>query len=99
MALTDVFTILNKLHKNIKETRIYVENMTEIMCENSSLMYESKNVHVTCPYITNLQVFTLSLSENRVFSNLDIVKKAVVTGQCLYKISSYTSFPMHDFYR
>ena len=39
------------------------------------------------------------LKENRVYGNLDIVKKAVVTGQCLYKISSYTSFPMHEFYR
>ena len=27
------------------------------------------------------------------------MEKAVTNGQCLYKISSYTSFPMHDFYR
>ncbi|XP_049829752.1 F-box only protein 11 isoform X1 [Schistocerca gregaria] len=36
---------------------------------------------------------------NRIFSNQDAVEKAVANGQCLYKISSYTSFPMHDFYR
>lgn len=36
---------------------------------------------------------------NRVFGNQDAVEKAVSGGQCLYKISSYTSFPMHDFYR
>ncbi|XP_054264711.1 F-box only protein 11 [Macrosteles quadrilineatus] len=36
---------------------------------------------------------------NKIFSNQDAVEKAVRNGQCLYKISSYTSFPMHDFYR
>lgn len=39
------------------------------------------------------------LKENRIFSNQDAIEKAVTDGQCLYKISSYTSFPMHDFYR
>lgn len=36
---------------------------------------------------------------NKIYSNQDAVEKAVCNGQCLYKISSYTSFPMHDFYR
>ncbi|XP_071453876.1 F-box only protein 11 [Hetaerina americana] len=36
---------------------------------------------------------------NKIFNNQDAVEKAVTNGQCLYKISSYTSFPMHDFYR
>lgn len=36
---------------------------------------------------------------NKIFNNQDEVEKAVSGGQCLYKISSYTSFPMHDFYR
>ncbi|XP_018328362.1 F-box only protein 11 isoform X2 [Agrilus planipennis] len=36
---------------------------------------------------------------NKIFNNQDAVEKAVANGQCLYKISSYTSFPMHDFYR
>ncbi|KAH1014707.1 hypothetical protein HUJ05_012549 [Dendroctonus ponderosae] len=36
---------------------------------------------------------------NKIFNNQDAVEKAVSNGQCLYKISSYTSFPMHDFYR
>ncbi|KAK2727647.1 F-box only protein 11-like [Artemia franciscana] len=36
---------------------------------------------------------------NKIFNNQDVVEKAVNGGQCLYKISSYTSFPMHDFYR
>uniref|UniRef100_A0A0A1WPR0 F-box only protein 11 n=2 Tax=Zeugodacus cucurbitae TaxID=28588 RepID=A0A0A1WPR0_ZEUCU len=36
---------------------------------------------------------------NNIFNNEDEVEKAVSCGQCLYKISSYTSFPMHDFYR
>lgn len=36
---------------------------------------------------------------NKIFNNHDEVEKAVSGGQCLYKISSYTSFPMHDFYR
>ncbi|KAA0188726.1 hypothetical protein HAZT_HAZT002692 [Hyalella azteca] len=36
---------------------------------------------------------------NKIYDNHDAVEKAVSGGQCLYKISSYTSFPMHDFYR
>lgn len=36
---------------------------------------------------------------NKLFDNHDAVQKTVESGQCLYKISSYTSFPMHDFYR
>ncbi|XP_013794342.1 F-box only protein 11-like isoform X1 [Limulus polyphemus] len=39
------------------------------------------------------------LKENKIFDNHNAVEKAVSGGQCLYKISSYTSFPMHDFYR
>lgn len=41
----------------------------------------------------------LLIAENRIFENHNAVEKAVNSGQCLYKISSYTSFPMHDFYR
>ena len=44
-------------------------------------------------------ILVLSFSENKIFSNQNMVEKAVGSGQCLYKISSYTSFPMHDFYR
>lgn len=44
------------------------------------------------------EMFALSLA-NKIFNNQDAVEKAVANGQCLYKISSYTSFPMHDFYR
>ncbi|KAF0302839.1 F-box only protein 11 [Amphibalanus amphitrite] len=36
---------------------------------------------------------------NKIFDNQDMVEKAIEAGQCLYKISSNTSFPMHDFYR
>jgi F-box protein 11 len=39
------------------------------------------------------------LKNNKIFANQNMVEKAVRSGQCLYKISSYTSFPMHDFYR
>lgn len=39
------------------------------------------------------------LKDNKMFDNRNSVEKAVKHGQCLYKISSYTSFPMHDFYR
>lgn len=45
-------------------------------------------------------ILTFSLlADNKIYSNQDAVEKAVSNGQCLYKISSYTSFPMHDFYR
>lgn len=39
------------------------------------------------------------LSDNKILNNQDAIEKAVSRGQCLYKISSYTSYPMHDFYR
>ncbi|XP_054154393.1 F-box only protein 11-like [Oppia nitens] len=39
------------------------------------------------------------LKGNKIYDNHNAVEKAVNSGQCLYKISSYTSFPMHDFYR
>ncbi|KAJ8250673.1 hypothetical protein COCON_G00225950 [Conger conger] len=39
------------------------------------------------------------LSDNKIMNNQDAIEKAVNRGQCLYKISSYTSYPMHDFYR
>ncbi|CAH1792557.1 unnamed protein product [Owenia fusiformis] len=39
------------------------------------------------------------LKDNKIYDNHNMVEKAVGNGQCLYKISSYTSFPMHDFYR
>lgn len=39
------------------------------------------------------------LRNNHVFDNLNAVEKAVAKGQCLFKISSCTSFPMHDFFR
>lgn len=39
------------------------------------------------------------MKDNKVFKNLNVVDKAVATGQCLFKISSCTSFPMHDFYK
>ena len=41
----------------------------------------------------------ISFADNKIFGNQNMVDKAVCSGQCLYKISSYTSFPMHDFYR
>lgn len=47
----------------------------------------------------NGQSLILFFLGNKIFNNQDAVEKAVGNGQCLYKISSYTSFPMHDFYR
>uniref|UniRef100_A0A915EMP9 F-box protein 11 n=1 Tax=Ditylenchus dipsaci TaxID=166011 RepID=A0A915EMP9_9BILA len=39
------------------------------------------------------------LRENRMYDNHNAVDRAVARGYCLFKISSCTSFPMHDFYR
>ncbi|KAK0411423.1 hypothetical protein QR680_005646 [Steinernema hermaphroditum] len=39
------------------------------------------------------------LRENKIYSNYDLVERAVSKGHCLFKISSTTSFPMHDFYK
>lgn len=40
-----------------------------------------------------------TLKNNKIFANLNLIEKTIADGQCLYKISSYSSFPMHDFYR
>jgi len=50
---------------------------------------------------TNLYQFLSAffLPDNKIMNNQDAIEKAVSRGQCLYKISSYTSYPMHDFYR
>ncbi|VDL67405.1 unnamed protein product [Nippostrongylus brasiliensis] len=39
------------------------------------------------------------LRDNKIYDNHNAVERAVGRGQCLFKISSCTSFPMHDFYR
>nr|XP_060462458.1 LOW QUALITY PROTEIN: F-box only protein 11 [Panthera onca] len=41
----------------------------------------------------------VTMKDNKIMNNQDAIEKAVSRGQCLYKISSYTSYPMHDFYR
>nr|XP_032803539.1 F-box only protein 11 isoform X3 [Petromyzon marinus] len=41
----------------------------------------------------------VNMKDNKIANNQDAIEKAVIRGQCLYKISSYTSYPMHDFYR
>lgn len=46
-----------------------------------------------------MQPFLVNPSDNKIMNNQDAIEKAVSRGQCLYKISSYTSYPMHDFYR
>ena len=46
-----------------------------------------------------LIICSASLPDNKIMNNQDAIEKAVSRGQCLYKISSYTSYPMHDFYR
>ena len=51
-----------------------------------------------CLYVkANLNLYFIS--DNYIYGNHNMVERAVNSGQCLYKISSYTSFPMHDFYR
>jgi len=39
------------------------------------------------------------LRDNHIYDNQNAVERAVNKGFCLFKISSCTSFPMHDFYR
>jgi F-box protein 11 len=40
-----------------------------------------------------------TVRDNRIVDNYNAVERAVARGYCLFKISSCTSFPMHDFYR
>ncbi|CAB3397077.1 unnamed protein product [Caenorhabditis bovis] len=36
---------------------------------------------------------------NKVFDNHDTIARAIKSGQCLFKVSSNNSFPMHNFFR
>uniref|UniRef100_A0A1I7TAV9 F-box domain-containing protein n=1 Tax=Caenorhabditis tropicalis TaxID=1561998 RepID=A0A1I7TAV9_9PELO len=36
---------------------------------------------------------------NHIFDNHDTISRAIKSGQCLYKVSSNNSFPMHNFFR
>jgi len=40
-----------------------------------------------------------SLKSNKIFDNENTIEETIKAGQCLYKISSYTKYPMHDFFR
>lgn len=66
-----------------------------------SAVLKGNHPTTSCFCALNIQFYNnvASLSENKVFSNQNAIEKAVKHGQCLYKISSYTSYPMHDFYR
>jgi len=70
------------------------------LCLASGVTPICKGVHLLfyCPFC-RFQYFLNHSTGNKIFNNQDAVEKAVNGGQCLYKISSYTSFPMHDFYR
>uniref|UniRef100_A0A7N6BYC4 F-box protein 11a n=1 Tax=Anabas testudineus TaxID=64144 RepID=A0A7N6BYC4_ANATE len=50
-------------------------------------------------YLQQSYQLFIFLPDNKILNNQDAIEKAVSRGQCLYKISSYTSYPMHDFYR
>ncbi|KAH0622846.1 hypothetical protein JD844_025581 [Phrynosoma platyrhinos] len=56
----------------------------------------STNSH---PVLRKNRIFDGFAADNKIMNNQDAIEKAVSRGQCLYKISSYTSYPMHDFYR
>uniref|UniRef100_A0A8R1HQH9 F-box domain-containing protein n=2 Tax=Caenorhabditis japonica TaxID=281687 RepID=A0A8R1HQH9_CAEJA len=36
---------------------------------------------------------------NRIYDNHDTISRAIKSGQCLFKVSSNNSFPMHNFFR
>ncbi|CAI2353996.1 unnamed protein product [Caenorhabditis sp. 36 PRJEB53466] len=36
---------------------------------------------------------------NRIYDNHDTIARAIKSGQCLFKVSSNNSFPMHNFFR
>lgn len=39
------------------------------------------------------------MRDNLIYDNHNAVDRTIAKGHCLFKISSCTSFPMHDFYR
>ena len=73
--------------------------VTWVVCSGSTLecCYEIL-LCGACPFYKTI-LMSSRFVDNYISGNHDMVEKAVGAGQCLYKISSYTSFPMHDFYR
>ena len=62
-------------------------------------MLAPQEKNVIDPGVISSWFFCSTPTDNKIMNNQDAIEKAVSRGQCLYKISSYTSYPMHDFYR
>ena len=65
------------------------------------IAYHIVSFTIICDLLKECQSYNVIClsADNKITANEDLVEKTLLGGHCLYKISSYTSFPMHDFYR
>ncbi|XP_033120431.1 F-box only protein 11-like [Anneissia japonica] len=93
--------ISSQSHPKLKRNRIYDGLAAGIEITNNATATLEAN-HVFNNKFAGICLATgvqPDMKDNKVYSNKNAIEKAVRCGRCLYKISSYTSYPMHDFYR
>lgn len=82
----------------LKNNRIHSNGSAGVEITNASAILDSNYIFDN-KFIGLAYNVKPTLINNQIYDNEDLIEKTVNSGQCLYKISSYTSFPMHDFYR
>uniref|UniRef100_A0AC35U3W8 F-box only protein 11 n=1 Tax=Rhabditophanes sp. KR3021 TaxID=114890 RepID=A0AC35U3W8_9BILA len=93
--------ISSESHPTLRRNRIYegkaagieITNNANATLEGNSLFH---NKFGGLCLATDVVPF---MRDNKIYENYNAVERAVAKGHCLFKISSCTSFPMHDFYR
>ncbi|XP_033627514.1 F-box only protein 11-like isoform X2 [Asterias rubens] len=93
--------ISSQSHPKLKRNKIYDGLAAGIEITNNATAYLEGN-HVFNNKFAGICLATgvnPEMKDNKVYGNKNAIEKAVKSGRCLYKISSYTSYPMHDFYR
>ncbi|XP_078001279.1 F-box only protein 11-like isoform X2 [Glandiceps talaboti] len=93
--------ISSQSHPTLKKNRIYDGLAAGIEITNNATASLEGNVVFNNKFagICLATGVEPDMKDNRVYDNKDAIEKAVRSGRCLYKISSYTSYPMHNFYR
>ncbi|XP_072031074.1 F-box only protein 11-like isoform X2 [Amphiura filiformis] len=93
--------ISSQSHPKLKRNKIYDGLAAGIEITNNATAHLEGN-HVFNNKFAGICLATgvnPEMKDNKVYGNKNAIEKAVKCGRCLYKISSYTSYPMHDFYR
>ncbi|XP_041467985.1 F-box only protein 11-like isoform X1 [Lytechinus variegatus] len=93
--------ISSQSHPRLKRNKIFDGMAAGIEITNNANAYLEGNLVFNNKFagICLATGVNPEMKDNKVHGNKNAIEKAVKCGRCLYKISSYTSYPMHDFYR